>query len=154
VKLTNKTSRRSHFSDYRATAPSEADDPISVILARLRPYPQARLETYANGIEVFSREPNGFTVAFAEIDEGYRVTCDGWYAYFASPFQALDCFFKALSPAARLRITARGSTRCRWRLELATDDGWTALAQRSRLVIPFWRPPEQLLLQNHLLEAA
>lgn len=132
----------------------ETGDPFAVIQARLRPYPQTQIESYANGIEVRPRKATGFPVTFAELDNGFRVTCDGWYAYFASADQALDCFFKALSPAARLRVTIRGSTRCRWRLELQTDSGWKPLVQRSRLAFPFWRRSEIRFLQNHLLEAA
>ncbi len=131
-----------------------AKDPFDVIHARLRPFPQARVETYANGLEVQPLDALGFPVTFAEVDSGIRVTCDGWYGYFASPDQALKCFFQALSPAARLRVTIRGTTRCRWRLELESDNGWTPLVERARLAIPFWRRPAIHYLQNRLLEAA
>jgi hypothetical protein len=132
----------------------EEDDPLALILARLRPYPQAQLETYANGVEVVPPGPMGFPVTFAEVDGRFRVTCDGWYAYFRSPEEALTCFFKALSPAARLRLTLRGTTRCRWRLELQSVGGWAPLVERVRIAIPFWRRAEVRYLQNHLLDAA
>ena len=148
---TRRPRKRPGTVPYRS---ADDDDPLAVILARLRPYPQAQVETYTNGVEVFPPGQRGFPVSIAELERGFRVTCDGWYAYFHSAEEALRIFFKALSPAARLRVTVRGTTRCRWRLELETIDGWRPQVERARLVIPFWRPAAVQYLQNHLLDAA
>jgi len=129
-------------------------DPIALIQARLRKFPQARYDASRHGVVVFPVDASGFTVRFREFGGHFRIECDGWRGEFNELDPALECFFAALGPASRLLVRLRGRWPQGWQLQLSKDGHWVALHESIRLIFPFWLRADLVYLQNRLLEAA
>ena len=130
------------------------DDPIAEIQARLRKYPQARVEIATDRVIVYPTGPKGFEVGFRIRARRYHVHCSGWHEEFDTSVEALNCFGFALSSACRLKVTSRGRMAYRWELQYHRDGHWVADSVVGLWFFPFWRPAEVTYLQNDLLEAA
>jgi hypothetical protein len=133
---------------------SDDQDPIAAIQARLRRFPQARVEATETRVTVFPLDSTGFTVGFQIHGDRYLVTCDGWHEEFEAQGPALDCFGMALSPAARLRVTQRGTFAYKWQCQILRDGAWCGTTETGLLFFPFWRRRTVVYLQNRLLTAA
>ncbi len=130
-------------------------DPIAAIQAKLRKYPQARVESSPTRVTVFPLDATGFEVSFTLRPPGCLVSCEGWHEEFTDAESALACFAFALSPAARLRVTRRGGFSYRWQLQARTNGGeWAGDSEVGLWLFPFWARREVVYLQNRLLEAA
>jgi hypothetical protein len=129
-------------------------DPIAAIQARLRRYPQARVEVTPNRVTVLPADTSGFEVTFADLGKRYIVACDGWHEHFDSQDEALECFALALSPSARLRVSRRGRTAYRWQFQIRNGAEWVPVSETGQLFYPFWMRRTTVYLQNRLLEAA
>jgi hypothetical protein len=138
----------------RVSKPREQSDPIALIQARLRKYPQARYDASIGGVVVFPIDASGFTVRFRDLGDHFRVECDGWRGEFAAADAAIECFVAALGAGARLHVRRRGRWPYRWQLQFARDGRWESLPEAGRLFFPFWRSSNLVYLQNRFLEAA
>ena len=132
----------------------EPEDPIAVIQAKPRRYPQARCEVSARRVLVYPVDSTGFEVAFYDLGGRYRVFYAGWHEEFTDSESALSCSTLGLSTACRLRVWRRGGVEYRWQLEAIKGGGWVADSAVGLLLYPFWRRLEIVYLQNRLLEAA
>ena len=54
-------------------------DPIAAIQAKLRKYPQARVESSPTRVTVFPLDATGFEVSFTLRPPGCLVCCEGWH---------------------------------------------------------------------------
>ena len=132
----------------------EAGDPVAVIQAELRRYPQAHAIVAGHQVRVEPQDADGFTVAFTDRRGRYRVDCEGWHAQFRDVREAVGCFTSALSPTCRLKVWRRGGVAYRWDLQAQSDGAWVQISSVSSVVVLFWCRLEVVFLQNRLLEAA
>jgi hypothetical protein len=127
---------------------------IETIGDRLTKYPQVRFTRTDDSIVVIPWDESGFEVALIAHGGGYTVAFDGWHETFEHEENALDCFVLGLSSGCRLRVEVRGTFRCKWVLEYEAHGEWHEDSTVGLILYPFWRRPETIYLQNHLIPAA
>jgi hypothetical protein len=126
------------------------DDTIDIIRRKLAKYPQARFVETGHSITVLPSDERGFEVGLAKRDGRMTVYFDGWHEELDDQDQALNCFALGLSPACRLRVEVRGHMRCKWVMEYRVDEQWYEDSTVGLLLLPFWRRPKTIYLQNQL----
>lgn len=141
--------------DARATsgAPNGSQDPIAEILARLRKYPHADVESGKGSVTVLPIDAEGFEVRFEVQAEGYLVSCLGWHEDFDNVEDAMSCFGFALSTTCRLKVTSRGATAYQWQMQSLVDGQWVEYSVVGLLQFPFWARQKVEFRQNRLLES-
>jgi hypothetical protein len=123
---------------------------IEEIQRRLGKYPEARYEQEGSAIRVLPEE-GGFEVGLAAHERGCTVFFNGWHEEFADESRALECFAFGLSEECRLKEWRRGGTAYKWTVEYLEGDEWVEDSTTGLIFIPFWKPPEIVCLQNHLI---
>jgi hypothetical protein len=127
---------------------------IEIICDKLTKYPQVRFIRTDNSVTVMPCNEAGFKVGLVEYDGRCTVSFDGWHEVFEDQDDALNCFAFGLSSGCRLRVEARGTFRCKWALEYEAHGEWHEDSTVGLVFYPFWRRPETIYLQNHLIPAA
>ena len=92
---------------------------IEKIKAKLNEHPEIKFEVMSNFLCVPSTSDSEFDVAIEEYNSEITITADGnWHEHYrmSEEDEAVDVFGLLLSPGARLQITMRGNTQCKWEL--------------------------------------
>lgn len=98
-------------------------------------------------LRVAPEGPEGFEVWIGP-GNTWQVAYEGWHTEFEDPQQALSCFLMGLTEAVRLRVVRRGGSTCTWTPETREGGDWRAVGTVGRILFPFWRRKEVVLLQN------
>lgn len=125
---------------------------IDDIKVRLNKYPEARYESDASSITVFSESSDGFSVTLV-VNHGnsYTISFDGWHEDFETEEEALNVFAFGLSDQCRLKEFRRGTFAYKWTLESLNEGQWQEESTTGLLIFPFWRKSTVRYLQNSLL---
>lgn len=129
-------------------------DPVAVLQAMLRPYPQLQYDAGADWIRIHPADATGFTVEIRVQGAGAMVRLDGWHDQLDTVDEALELAERALTGVLRLAVWQRGSTRYRWQAELLQAGQWVPAGSVGLLFYPFWRRSQMFHLRNQVLKAA
>ena len=126
---------------------------IDDIKVRLNKYPDARYQSDASSITVFSESSDGFSITLV-VNHGnsYTISFEGWHEDFEAEEEALNAFALGLSVQCRLKEYRRGNFAYKWTVEYLDDEGqWKEESTTGLLLFPFWKRSTVRYLQNNLL---
>ena len=126
-------------------------EPLATIRAKLAKYPKVQAEYDGDAVTVRSETADGFDVTFYSCEPEFVVSLGGWHDHFDNASDALAIFFIALTIHARMRVTKRGATECKWTLEMLRGDAWLPHSTCSSFISPFWLHRSTVIQQNDIL---
>ena len=124
------------------------------LVRKLERFPAVKFRRTDGQVTVDSASPEGFKGVIQDHQNGFLVADDGWHENFASEDLAMGYFRCGLSPSVRLKVTRRAGRAYRWTLESRQGETWVAASTVARVLIPFWKKPEVVYLQNPWIEAS
>jgi hypothetical protein len=125
---------------------------IEEIIAKLQKYADAKYESGANFIRVFSTSQDGFNVELTAAKDNYTVYFNGWHETFADEDEALNCFAFGLSAECRLKEYRRRNFAYKWTVEYKGTENWIEESTTGMILFPFWAKLEIRYLQNNLVK--
>lgn len=125
---------------------------IKQVREGLSEYPEIEYKSTDLDIVVPPKFGRGFEVKMTVHADGVVVFYDGWHQSFSDVEAALPCFLIGLSPLCKIKVTERGGTRYKWRMEYLDDDGkWVKTLPTSHINFSILKQKSEYYLQNEII---